>query len=115
MACSYLRDRSKFPRANRAVAHFEHLGARAEGFEQILIGAGEPGLAGIGQEFVEQRRAAHRVQMGGGFVDQDQRRPRAGILGQRPRLRQSEPEQQRLLFAGRALIGGHILGGVAGQ
>ncbi len=45
--------------AHLAVADFEHLRAMAEGFEQVLIRAGEPGLAFVREQFIEQSRATH--------------------------------------------------------
>jgi hypothetical protein len=38
-----------------AIAHFKHLRAIAEGLEQILVRAREPGLTGIRQQLLEKR------------------------------------------------------------
>lgn len=91
-----------------AVANFKSLGAVTKGLEQILIRAGEPCLAGIGEQFLEQCGAAISVQVRGGFVNQDERGTSAEIVREGARLRQNEADEQRFLFAGRALLGGHV-------
>src|SRR5471032_2549539 len=50
------------------VAHFEDFAPRAR--KQRQVGAGHPGLGGQGMDFLEQGGVAHRVQMGGDLVQQ---------------------------------------------
>src|SRR5690606_2898562 len=81
-------------RPNLPIAHFKALGPVAEGFEQGLVRPGQPGLAGIGEQFLEQGRAAHGVEVRRRLVDQDERGARADIVGERARLRECQPYEQ---------------------
>ena len=62
---------SPLRRVHLAVAHLEPLRARPESLEQVFVGAGEPGLTRVRKQFVKQRRAAHRIQVRGSFIDEN--------------------------------------------
>ena len=61
-----------------------------------------------------KRRPPAGIEMRGDLVEQQDRR-RAGDFGGQPRMRNDEPDQQRLLLAGRAELGRHVLRRVADQ
>ena len=57
--------------AGHAIVDTNALGAVAKGFEQEALGAGQPGLAAKGAEFIIQCSTTVRVQVGGSFVQQE--------------------------------------------
>ena len=72
------------------------------------VGAGQPDLRAEFRQFFEQRRAPGGIQMRHHLVEQQQRRD-AGHLGDQAGMRQHQPDQQRLLFAGRGIPGRYLL------
>ena len=108
-----------FPGARRAHAagaaglgDFQAL--RLQAIEELLPGAGHPGLrpeaADLGIErltagFVQMRRHLVEKQDGGGAED----------LGHGPGVGEDEADEQRLLLAGGGEAGGDALGGVGGE
>jgi hypothetical protein len=69
----------------------------ADPVEQRRLGRGHPHLAAA-FEAREQRRSANRVEMGGNFVQQNDRRCSALPLNEFG-VRQYDPDQQGLLLA----------------
>ena len=64
------------------------------------IGAGQEHLAAESLQRVEQGGAPARIEMRGDLVEERERRD-AGHVGDQPRVREHEADQQRLLLAGR--------------
>ncbi len=90
----------------------EHLGPSLEPRKGGRVGAGEERLAAEARERVEERRPAPGVEMRGDFVEERNRRD-AGHFGDEPRMRQHQPDEERLLLAGRGARGRRVLRSVA--
>src|SRR5205085_1093680 len=97
--------------AKGAVGDRQETGGAAQRLKQGGIGAGQPSLALKPGEQLEQRLAACGVEMGGDFVEQQDRRF-AAKLALQAGLGQHDRDQERLLLAGRGLLGGDALLGM---
>ena len=82
-----------------AGAHLERLRARGDSRKRCRIGAGHPDLRIECGERIVERGAAAGVEMRDDLVQQQQRRV-LRHLGDQPRMREHQPDQQRLLLAG---------------
>ena len=87
----------------------EHLRPALKFRKHGRIGAGEEHLAAEARERVVQRGAAARVEMGRDLVEKRERRdPRH--IGDQARMGERQPDDQRLLFAGRGGAAGACFG-----
>ena len=100
-----LRAVAPHPRLGR---HLEHLGPSVEIGEGGRVGAGQEHLAAEALERVEQRGAAARIEMRGDLVEQRDRRDARHVRDQ-ARMGEHQPDQQRLLLAGRGAGGRRVL------
>ena len=85
----------------------ENLAGCADLGECGRIGAGHPDLRAERRQFIEQRLAPVGIEMRDHLVEQQQRRD-AGHLRHQRGVRQHQPDQQRLLLAGRGVAGRHV-------
>jgi hypothetical protein len=85
----------------------EKVGGAGELGEERRVGAGHPDLASKRREPLEQAAAAARIEMGRDLVEEHQRRKPAH-RGDEARLGEDEPDEERLLLAGRGERGGHV-------
>ena len=76
-------------------------GRLADGAERVPLGPRHPHLTAARSEPLEQGGAAHRIEMGGNLVE-EQDRPAARLLGDEIGMGKDDADQQRLLLAGRA-------------
>src|SRR5690606_17451185 len=80
--------------------------------EQLRLRAGQERLQPQRLDLVEQGGAAAGVEVGGGLVQQQDRR--GGLIGQPGDLGEDQVQNQRLLLARRAFGGGPVLLAVQG-
>src|SRR5690606_3310569 len=91
--------------------HLKSLSAGSERIEELRSGTGQKGLGAERADLIIKRLAPPGVEMRPDLVEKKDRR-RAEILRERAGIGKDEREEQRLLFPGGGLRGGHSLGGV---
>src|SRR5471032_2246687 len=97
----------KSVRRDRSVGHAQDLRTAGKRLEKFGIGARHPALDTQSHHIVEQRHPAFAVEMGGNFIEQQQRRP-ASRQRHQPCMGERDRHEDGLLLARGALGRGHI-------